>query len=187
MPSPLLFLAAAAEESASSSQVTKLLSDFGIDLPLLLAQILSFCVVAVILWKFAFKPVLATIEERQRQIQSGLKYAEETKARLAQAHQEGAAILKQAKLEGAQLVEDTRKAAKEFFDAQQREAAARANDLLTKAEQAIASEHKKMLAEARQDVARLVVATTRQVLAKELSDAERARFNEAATREIDVI
>ena len=169
------------------SQFLKVLSDFGVDWPMLSAQILSFCIVAIVLWKFAFKPVLATIEERQRQIASGLKYAEETKARLAEAQQESAALIKQAKLEGAQLVDDTRKAAKEFFYAQQKEAAARANDMLTKAGQAIASEHKKMLEEVRRDVARLVVATARQVLAKELNDAERARFNEAAAREIDVV
>lgn len=186
MLSPLLLLAAA-EEGASTSQVTKLMSDFGVDVPLLLAQILSFCVVAILLWRFAFKPVLATIEERQRLIASGLKYAEDAKAQLAQAQQDSAAIIKQARLEGTKLIEDTRKAAKEFFDGQQQEAAARANEIIAKAEQAIASEHKKMLEQARLDVARLVVATAQQVLAKELSDAERARYNEAAAREITVI
>ena len=41
-----------------------------------------------------------------------------------------------------------------------------------------------MLEQSRLEVARLVVATTRQVLARELSESERARYNEAATREI---
>jgi len=53
--------------------------------------------------------------------------------------------------------------------------------------QAIELEHGKMLDQARLEVARLVVLTTQHVLAKELSDAERARYNEAATREITVI
>ena len=59
--------------------------------------------------------------------------------------------------------------------------------MIVKAQQAIDLEHKKMLEEARLEVARLVVTTTQQVLAKELSDAERARYNEAATREITVV
>jgi F-type H+-transporting ATPase subunit b len=168
-----LLLFAAAEEG-SASQVTRLMSDFGIDVPLLFAQIVSFCVVAFLLWKFAFKPVLATIEERQRQIASGLQYAEETKARLAQTQEESAAIIKQAKVEGTKLIEDARKVAKEFAEGQQQEAVARANEIIAKAEQAIASEHKKMLEQARLEVARL-------------SDSERARYNEAAAREITVI
>jgi F-type H+-transporting ATPase subunit b len=186
MLSYLLFLATA-EEGKKASAVTKLLSDFGIDLPLLLAQILCFSIVAILLWRFAFKPVLSTMEDRQRQIESGLRYAEETKALLAQAQQESAAIIKQAQLEGARFVEETRKTAKEFLDQQQKDATVRANELIAKALQAIELEHGKMLDQARLEVARLVVLTTQHVLAKELSDAERARYNEAATREITVI
>ncbi|MDD2762900.1 MAG: F0F1 ATP synthase subunit B [Opitutaceae bacterium] len=180
----LLLLATSAEPDENASGVTKLFSDFGIDPPLLLAQILSFSVVAFLLWKFAFKPVLATLEDRQRQIESGLKYAEEMKAKLAQAQQDSVAIIKQAQREGTTLVEEARKTAKEFLDRQQQEATARANDLLAKAQQAVGLEHKKMLEETRGEIARLVVTTTQRVLAKELSEAERARYNEAATREI---
>jgi F-type H+-transporting ATPase subunit b len=41
-----------------------------------------------------------------------------------------------------------------------------------------------MLDQARGEIARLVVATTQRVLAKELSDAERSRYNDAAAREL---
>ena len=46
-------------------------------------------------------------------------------------------------------------------------------------------EKKKMLAEARTEIARLVVETTQRVLAKELSEADRGRYNESAARELD--
>ena len=190
MPPSLLLLAAA---DTSSSWVTnilsiigKVLSDFGVDWPLFLAQVLCFSIVALLLWKFAFKPVLATMEERQRQIESGLKYAEATKAELAQTQQGSAAVIKQAQVEGSRLIEEARQTAKDFLDRQQKEATVRANDLIVKAQHAIDSEHKKMLEQARLEVARLVVKTTQQVLATELSADERARYNAAATREINV-
>jgi len=41
-----------------------------------------------------------------------------------------------------------------------------------------------MLAEARTEIARLVIETTQQVLGKQLSDAERASYNEAAAKEL---
>jgi F-type H+-transporting ATPase subunit b len=44
-----------------------------------------------------------------------------------------------------------------------------------------------MLEEARLEVTRLVVTTTERVLARELSDAERARYNEAAAHELTQI
>jgi F-type H+-transporting ATPase subunit b len=41
-----------------------------------------------------------------------------------------------------------------------------------------------MLAEARTEIARLVVVTTERVLAKKLTDADRSAYNEAASREL---
>ena len=64
------------------------------------------------------------------------------------------------------------------------EATAKAGDLLAKAQQAIELEHKKMLAAARTEVARLVVTTTERVLAKKLTNADRAAYNDAASREL---
>ena len=39
----------------------------------------------------------------------------------------------------------------------------------------------------RTEIARLVVTTTQRVLAKELTDADRARYNDAAARELTVV
>lgn len=176
--------AEAAAHGEAASGITKIAQDFGISVPFILAQILNFSVVAFILWKFAFKPVLATLDERQKKIADGLKYAEEMKAKLEATQQETAAILKKASLEASRIVDEARKTAKDFLDKQTHEASAKANDLFVKAQQAIALEHKKMLADARGEIARLVVVTTERVLAKRLSDADRAAYNETASREL---
>jgi F-type H+-transporting ATPase subunit b len=55
---------------------------------------------------------------------------------------------------------------------------------VAKAQQAIELEHKKMLADTRGEIARLVVAITQRVLAKELNDADRTRYNDSAAREL---
>ena len=168
----------------SGNAFTKITDNFGVSLPEVVAQILSFSVLAYVLWRFAFKPVLATLDERQKKIADGLRYAEETKARLDSAQQEIADTLKKAQVEAAALIEQARKAAKEVAERETSAATVRANDLITKAQQAIELEKQKMLAEARTEIARLVIATTQRVLAKELNDADRSRYNEAAAREL---
>ena len=175
---------AAAAHGEAATGITKITQDFGISWPFILAQVLNFSVVAFILWKFAFKPVLATLDERQHKIASGLQYADEMKAKLETAQQESAASAKRAQLESTRIIEEARKAAKEFLDKQTQESAAKANDIIAKAQQAIDLEKKKMLAEARTEIARLVVVTTERVLAKKLTDADRGAYNEAATREL---
>jgi F-type H+-transporting ATPase subunit b len=188
MLSHLILLAQAAVPAEAHAEpptgITKIVQDFGISLPFFLAQVLNFCLVAFILWKFAFKPVLATLDARQQKIASGLQYADEMKAKLEAVQQESVASAKRAQAEATKIIDEARKAAKEFLDKQTQESAAKAAEILTKAQQVIELEKKKMLAEARTEIARLVVAITQRVLAKELSDDERNRFNESAAREL---
>jgi F-type H+-transporting ATPase subunit b len=160
------------------------LDDFGIRTPFLIAQIVNFTIVAFLLWKFAFKPILATIEKRQHEIDAGLKYAEELEAKLESAQQASEAQIREAQVKGQQLIAEAQKAAKEFHDKQQKEALERADALIQRAQEAIELEKRKMLADARVEIARLVVSTTQRVLSRELSEAERARYNEAAAREL---
>ena len=190
MFSSLLILAADATHAveaghgAGASGITKITQDFGIAPALIVAQILSFSIVAFVLWRFAFKPVLATLDERQQKIASGLKYAEDMQAKLAATQQETAAIIKNANAEASRIIDDARKSAKDFLDRQTQETTAKANDILTKAQQAIELERRKMLADARHEIARLVVATTERVLSKKLTDLDRASYNDAASKEL---
>lgn len=182
MCSPLLILAATTPEAEGS--FTKIINEFGINGPSLVAQIISFCIVAFLLWKFAFKPVLATLDERQKKIESGVAYAEQMKKELEASQQKQEAILREAQAKAQQIVADTQKASREYADKQQQEAIAKATDIVAKARQAVELEHKKMLADARGEIARLVVATTERVLAKRLTDADRAAYNETAAKEL---
>jgi len=165
--------------------LTGMAHEFGIEWPFLIAQIVSFSVVALILYKFAFKPVLATIDERQTKIEDGLNYAEEMKAKLADAETQHAARIREASLEAQQIIHEARDTGKEMIEKQIQEANERAEQMMVKAEQAIELEQKKMLADVREEIARLVVLTTSRVLSRDLSDDERSRFVTSATRELD--
>jgi F-type H+-transporting ATPase subunit b len=179
MTLPLL-LAAAVEHAAEPGIVEK----FGLEPKYIAIQMFSFLIIAGVLYWFGIKPTVAAMEERNSKIAAGLRHAEEMQAKLAAAQLESAALVKKAQGEATQIVEDARKTAKEFLDKQTQEAAAKANDMLVKAQQAIELEHKKMLADARHEIARLVVTTTERVLAKKLTDADRAAYNDAAAREL---
>ena len=182
----LPLLLATVEAAATAATEPTVVEKFGLEWKYVLIQTFSFLVLFVVLYWFGIKPTLATMTARNQKISDGLKYTEEMQAKLAASHQESAALIKTAQLEAQKLVEEARKAAKEFGEKQNTEATARAADTLAKAQQAIELEHKKMLNEARREIARLVVKTTEQVLAKKLSDADRAAYNDAATKELSV-
>ncbi len=179
---PLLLATVEATSRAGASP--GIVEQFGLEPKYVVMQVVSFLILFGVLYKFGIKPTIATMEERNKKIADGLKYAEETAARLAAAQQESAQIIRKAALDAQKLVDEARKTAKEFGDKQQAEAIARAADLLAKAQQSIELEHKKMLEQARGEIARLVVKTTEQVLSKRLSDADRAAYNDAASKEL---
>ena len=169
---------------ASGGLVNDLVTKFGIDATNVGMQLLSFSILAYVLYRFAIKPTLATMDERARQIEAGLKNAAATAAKLAETQQLAAAQLKTAQIEANKIIDDARKAGKELADRETAIATERATGLIAKAQQAIELEHKKMLADARTEIARLVVATTERVLAKKLTDADRASYNETAAHEL---
>ncbi len=175
---------AAHEAPASGGLVHDLVEKFGIDGVNVGMQLLSFTILAYVLYRFAIKPTLATMDERNQQIEAGLKNAADTAAKLSEAQVQISAQLKEAQVKANVIVEEARKVSKELSDRETAAATERAQQLIAKAQQAIELEHKKMLADAQKEIARLVVATTERVLAKKLSDADRAAYNETAAREL---
>ena len=180
-PAMLPLLLAVTEAAHESSGIAQ---QFGLEPKYVVMQVISFLILFGVLYWFGIRPTITTMEARNAKIGAGLKHAEEMQAKLAATQQETAAILKAAQLDAAKLVEEARKAAKEFGDRQKADADARAADTFAKAQQAIELEHKKMLNEARGEITRLVIKTTEQVLAKKLTDADRAAYNDAATKEL---
>jgi F-type H+-transporting ATPase subunit b len=180
-----LFLAAVeAHGAVTGASEPGLIEKFGVEWQFVLFQGISFLILFGVLYKFFIKPTTATMEDRQQKIESGLKYAEDMKIQLAAAQQETAALIKNAQVESNKIIEEARKTAKDFADKIQKEAAERATDQMAKAQQAIELEHKKMLAESRSEIARLVVTTTERVLAKKLTETDRASYNETAAKEL---
>jgi F-type H+-transporting ATPase subunit b len=182
-----LFLAAtsaAPHAPAPEGGLEKIVHEFGINTPDIIAQIISFCVVAFLLYKFFFKPTLATIDERQSKIEDGLRYTEEMKAKLAEAEKETAEVMKKASLEAQRIIVEARDSGKALLEKQTQEATAKAQDILAKTEQAIELERKKMLADVRDEISRLVVLTTSRVLSKDLPEDEKQKYAESAAKEL---
>jgi F-type H+-transporting ATPase subunit b len=176
-----LFTILAATDPHAAAESASLIEKFGIHTGHIIMQGISFLILTVVLYKFAFKPVLATIDERQGKISDGLKYAEEMKAMLEDAEAQHKEIVQKASQDAQQIVNEARAVAEDKISKSSQEAVARAGEIITKAEQQIELDRKKMLAEARSEIARLVVATTSKVLAKELSSDDKSRFTESAS------
>lgn len=157
---------------------------FGVNWPHLFAQIVSFSFVCLVLYVFAYKPILRMLEARRQQIASGLANAEKIREKLARIEVERQKVLTQANEEGRQLIVEARAAAARIEAEEIKKATAAAEQILIRAREATARDRARLLAELKREVGRLVVETTATVTGKVLTADDHRRLAEETARHL---
>ncbi|MBA2432760.1 MAG: F0F1 ATP synthase subunit B [Chthoniobacterales bacterium] len=157
---------------------------FGFNLWIFLSQIISFTIVALLLRRFAYKPILAVLEERRQKIAEGLHDAEKRKQELEEAEQRKREIIADANVAAQKMIEDARESAAIVGERKQQEAIAAAEQIVAKAREASAIEHERTMLELKRELGRLVVDTTAKVTGKVLNSDDQRRLQEEATRQM---
>ena len=165
-------------------QVEQIARTFGVDWPHFLAQVISFGIVCAVLYMFAYKRVLAMLEERRQQIAQGLENAAQIKAELARTEAARQEVISQANVQGTRLIEEAREAAARVQQEETQKAIAAAEQIIAKAREATAQDHAQMLADLRREVGRLVVQTTAAVTGKVLTPEDQRRLAEETARRL---
>src|ERR1700728_3223839 len=106
---------------------------FGVDWSHLISQIISFCIVAALLYKFAYGPILKVLAERRQQIADGLANADKIKAELARTEASRQEILNQANTQANKLIEEARAAAARVQEQETQKAITAAEQIMAKA------------------------------------------------------
>jgi F-type H+-transporting ATPase subunit b len=160
------------------------LQTLGITWPKLIAQCINFSIVLFVLWRFAYKPVLAMLEARRQKIAEGIANAEKIKAELARTEAGRREILAKAGDQANQILEEVRVAAAHVREQEMQKAVAAAERIVAKAREAAAQDHARMLAELKREVGRLVVQTTATVTGKILTPEDQRRLAEETEKEL---
>jgi len=157
---------------------------FGFDVWIFLSQVISFVIVALVLRRFAYKPILQILEERRQRIAEGLLNAEKIKQQLAEAEQRHAEILAKANVQAQKMIDDARESSAHIAERKQQEAVAAAEQIMAKAREASAIEHERTMTELKRELGRLVVNTTAKVTGKILTPEDQRRLQDEAARQI---
>lgn len=170
--------------STEGGQVEQIARTFGVDWPHFLAQLISFTIVCAVLYRFAYRSILAMLAQRREQIAQGLANAEQIKAELARMAAQRTEILAAANVEANRLIDEARAAAARVQQQETAKALAAAEDILRKAREAAAQDHARMLAELRAEVGRLVVQTSAAVMVRVLTPEDQQRLAEDTAKRL---
>jgi F-type H+-transporting ATPase subunit b len=171
---------------SGGGQIEQIARTFGVDWQHLIAQIISFCIVCALLSRFAYRPVLAILEERRQRIAEGLANAENIKAELARTETQRQETMAQANAQAIKLIEEARAAAARVLERETQKAIAATEQIIARAREAAAQDHDRMLAELKREVGKLVVQATTAVTGKILTAEDQRRLAEETSKQIAV-
>jgi F-type H+-transporting ATPase subunit b len=169
---------------AGGNQVEQVARTFGVSWHLLIAQIISFTIVCIFLYKFAYKRVLAVLEERRQRIAEGLANADRIKAEVARTEAQRLEVLSQANAQANKLIEEARAAAARVQEQETQKAIGQAEQIIAQAREAAAADHARMLTDLKKEVGRLVVQTTATVTGKILTPDDQRRLADETARQV---
>src|ERR1700756_4381602 len=174
--------------AATSGGAADILRDtaetFGWNWKLFLAQVISFCIVAFLLRRFAYKPILAILEDRRRKIEEGQLNAEKIRKQLADAEKRYQEIVSKANADAQKMIDEARASAAHLSERKQQEAITAAGQIVAKAKEAAALEHERQMQALKRELGHLVVETTAKITGKVLTPDDQKRLQEEAARQV---
>ena len=156
--------------------VTQLFAQFGVTWSKFGAQVILFLIVYLILKKFAFAPIIATFEARRRTIEEGQSNAEKIKKQLAESELRCQEILRKANSDAQRIIEEARNSSESITQKQLQQAIKDAENIIIKANESVALDRARMVAEVKAEMLHLVVDTTSKVVGKILTSADQERL-----------
>ena len=155
---------------------------FGFDLAHFLAQLVSFAIVAVVLKRFAYDPLIRALDERHERIARSHSDAEHARLEVERTKLEREVILAEANRQAARLLEEARAAAVRLGDEERRKAVEAAARIMAQAKAAALAEQERLRTELKREVGRLVLVVAARVTGKIMTTEDHARMADETRR-----
>ena len=149
----------------------KLISEFS--LGLFFWQTLIFVGLIFLLKKYAWKPILSAVNEREASIQDALEAAKEARSEMESLQSDNQRILKEARAQKETLLKEARTIRSEMINTAKVEAQSEANKILSQAQEAIQNEKRTAVNELKDHVSSIALDIATKVLQNELESKDK--------------
>ena len=132
--------------------------------------LITFLALLFILKKFAWKPILGAVSEREKGIRDALASAVEARKEMEGLQADNERILKEARVEREAMLKEARELKNKMIDDAKQDAKLEGNKLITQAQAAIEAEKKAAIADLKSQVAKISISIAEKVVREELSN-----------------
>ena len=145
-------------------------------------SLVIFLLVLLILKKYAWKPLLDFLDQREKEISDSLAMAESAKADLEKVKEESEKILNEAKNQGKSIVTDSKQKAEDSANKILNDAKAKSDEFVLDAKKKIDVEKKKAIKEIKEEVVGLSLDLASQVLQRNVKDEDNKKFVDSSLK-----
>lgn len=145
----------------------------GFSLGLFIWQAILFIALILLLKKFAWKPILDSVNDREEGIKNALDAAEKAKLEMQNLQADNQKLLKEARAERETMLKEARDMKNKMIEDAKGEAKFAAGKLIEQAQAAIETEKKAAIAELKSQVASLSIEIAEKVVREELSNKDK--------------
>jgi len=145
------------------------------DTGLVIWMSITFLIVLFILKKFAWKPILKGIQDRESSIENALKAAENAKAEVANLKAENERILADARAERDNMIREARELRESMISEAKNKAKAEGDKMLASARESIQNEKMAAITDLKNQVAQLSIDIAEKIIARELSSENKQK------------
>ncbi len=144
------------------------LAELGINLPVLVAQIINFVVLFVLLYLVAYKPIMRMLDERSRKIEESMEQAKSIEEQAIHAEEEIKKQLETASKEGQERINRALRAGEEIKQKAQQEAKQEAEAIIARSRAEIQRERDEAITGLRKEFANLTILAAEKVIDRSL-------------------
>ena len=134
-----------------------------------------FTLLVLLLKKFAWKPILSAVDERNKSIKDSLAQAEKARSEMSELTANNEKIIAQAKVDRDIILKEARDIKNEIISEAKDKANKEAEKLVSTAKEQILNEKMKALTELKNQVADLSIEMAEKILSSELSDVAKQK------------
>jgi F-type H+-transporting ATPase subunit b len=149
----------------------KLISEFSFGL--FFWQLLIFIFLVLLLKKFAWKPILDTVNERESSIKDAMSEADKARNEMLAIQESNQKVLKEARAEREALLKDARNTGAEIVAQAKTDAKTEANKIISQAQEAIQNEKRAAVNELKNQVAQISLEIAEKVIDTELANKDK--------------
>ncbi len=154
----------------------------GIDLGALIAYVVNFGVLLVLLYLFAYKPILKMLDQRASRIKESLEEADRVRLESQEREADIQRTLDEGRQEGQRILGEAREAAARYQEQQAEQARAQAEGMLETARNEIRAERDAALEQVRSEFAGLAVTAAERIIHRSLdADVHKELIDEVLT------